>query len=830
MLTIFDRLGGSPMRWTKLGGFGLDAARPSATKPVRHAGYHYSREIRFEQSLFTLCPSRADLRPSNVFLIELFQLAGPRQATDQVVGWAALPISDYHFNIVQGRFKLPLLRGGHSWRIDKHSDVERLLLSDLSHWLCNIYLEVRHLPRETKGRDGILHREFDIEFDHLNRQVRVGDADRQRRAREKRRLGERAKAFGMAANDEDDGGADGAAADDRMWPNRKGELFRTQAEERVAAPSARRRRSFTDMLRGVGGTPVFSMLREQSSRPLRWLGRGARTPRTAPAGAEGTGGAGEAKLADVESGRAREEGEGGGAALLEDGVESWRVEERGYDSEEEMYLEDEKKSRMSGAAELGLLSYGIRRRRGEGTRYDDGGLGISEGTSVETPKVRRFRWSRLVDAQEMEMFSAAVAPDPGRRSAELPGVIALSKLRYIKQEILADLAPHNYRSQDFWLTVWVYTMAMWIRMYVHYISQYLFLSAFNVPIFSFGPKLHLMVLKYIMTSIDASTEIGLVVVGPLGVLAVLLALMLLGAMSRRLLGGLPDWASKFCAAFGLGAVLDPLFVLLVDVLVQNFDCVEHRPECAEDYTSDACECFQGDAFKLYRRMEEAQNSGVTGVFITGIVYTITTAIAAFALYKYLLFIHLNGRMLDVHRRLHLCSSDIFVPHDFEMSVHELTFVCRKARKWQGHKGEQKKVYVSKYELTDPDRPSFRELTTHIAIYILALDGKRTLHRSFLRLASGLIIEIFDESVSDSLGSRYRDLDGLLGTHQADTERGARGPGGFFAGLAAPAAAASGRALAIVPEGAEEAEGAEGAEGAEDAEDARDAEDAKIPLA
>lgn len=47
-----------------------------------------------------------------------------------------------NFEIIRGKFKLPLLRGFIDDRITKHSTIERILSSDVDHWLANLYIDV----------------------------------------------------------------------------------------------------------------------------------------------------------------------------------------------------------------------------------------------------------------------------------------------------------------------------------------------------------------------------------------------------------------------------------------------------------------------------------------------------------------------------------------------------------------------------------------------------------------------------------------------------------------------------------------------------------------
>jgi len=45
------------------------------------------------------------------------------------------------------RYKVPFLRSEMDSKIDKHTKIERLMSSDLDHWMCNLYFEVIQLPK-----------------------------------------------------------------------------------------------------------------------------------------------------------------------------------------------------------------------------------------------------------------------------------------------------------------------------------------------------------------------------------------------------------------------------------------------------------------------------------------------------------------------------------------------------------------------------------------------------------------------------------------------------------------------------------------------------------
>jgi hypothetical protein len=72
--------------------------------------------------------------------------------------------------------------------------------------------------------------------------------------------------------------------------------------------------------------------------------------------------------------------------------------------------------------------------------------------------------------------------------------------------------------------------------------------------------------------------------------------------------------------------------------------------------------------------------------MTLIIYVAEFLFTAFCLYNYLLYVHMNGRMLDVYKRLHGTSEDFFCPHDFEVAYAEVAYICEKARRWTHPKG------------------------------------------------------------------------------------------------------------------------------------------------
>lgn len=82
------------------------------------------------------------MRPGLSFLFELFLLRGTCASSDLVVGWAAFPMCDNNFCLVEGKFKCPLLRGKYDRKLDNFRKIEELICQDLDQWLCNLYFKV----------------------------------------------------------------------------------------------------------------------------------------------------------------------------------------------------------------------------------------------------------------------------------------------------------------------------------------------------------------------------------------------------------------------------------------------------------------------------------------------------------------------------------------------------------------------------------------------------------------------------------------------------------------------------------------------------------------
>ena len=338
-------------------------------------------------------------------------------------------------------------------------------------------------------------------------------------------------------------------------------------------------------------------------------------------------------------------------------------------------------------------------------------------------------------------YGYAVLRQEGRGLTGARVTEGVRKLRYLHSELLADLHPGSARTFEFWVQLVLLVAALWLRVYLHYLGQYLFLKSLRVPVFSYDVLPYAATVKYVPDALPEEMELGVVATGPAFVVGAFAGLVALSASTQAVLGFFPHVASRFIAFFGVAAVLDPLLILLVDAIAGRYNCAARFAACALNAAATDCPCVEGDAWILYRRFQNDEGSGVVGAVLTALVYlvimvraaahlqllllllqllptslprpapplSLSQMLASVALYVFLLHVHLDGRMIDVYRRVHAPEDRFFVPHDFEVSAAELKWVVDRARRWRGARGSTRKVAVCDYVLTDPLDPAFKEV-------------------------------------------------------------------------------------------------------------------------
>lgn len=203
LISKWDKLGGEPLRWNHrdvtdkppppcpLHPLGTSLhVRAScevctgwagATMPVEYAAAPTDYEASFDSRIFTFFLPQKRIRPYNALLFEVVHIPSDRECVrirnttgaeprPQVVGWCVLPIVDSNFLVINGRFRLPVMRGSYTQNFQHYSTLQTALNENLENWLANMYLEIFPHAREHFGRNEFqLQSEFTCKLLDLGR-------------------------------------------------------------------------------------------------------------------------------------------------------------------------------------------------------------------------------------------------------------------------------------------------------------------------------------------------------------------------------------------------------------------------------------------------------------------------------------------------------------------------------------------------------------------------------------------------------------------------------------------------------------------------------------
>lgn len=829
LCTMYDRLGGAPLRWSKVGKAGglASAGYSGATKPTRHWGRFFDTELKFDQAVYAMLPPPTSIRPSNVLVFELFLLGGRRSPVDRVVAWSAMPAADADFRPIDGKFRLPLLRGELNLNLDMFSKLELAISDDLDNWLGNMYVEIKHLPRSAVV-DGTTVREYDAVISYTSEMLGLSSARAQRVNRGRNAAADEAsggpikEAEGAQPISEkagllaDDPGVEDFISDDEDGYDSASDVDGEKEDAAVGAARVMTHRdhrsrytknkpsAYSSTMVGskprVGGSAYSSTL-AGGSRPSAYSS--TLTPNSKVSGASGSnayksvfsagggstsgagaytstlgggrpaagayasmlGGGGNAYasvLAGKGAGGARkrnpyasmEMGNGAGAGGASGGA---RVAADNQALSAAAAMAGKGGVRFAGAyaAERNKARdmVGAAARHGGAGDDDSGTLttagilgavpGVVQGSTAGAARRHAADQAMAAETRKLHHYMYAVTrqDNKGVKGRRLPD--SARKVRFMTEELVADLAFPSLGNVQFWIQLTLLLLALYFRIYIHYLGQWLLLRALRVPVYTFSPTGYNILLKYVPGVLPFEFELGVVVMGPISN-AIALGMFIFAAwLCLLLVRHIPEMYSRFVAFYGVATCLDPLLIFLVDAAAGFYFCQE-QTACANDISSTACVCHEGDAWKLYNRFLADEGSGVAGVILTVFLYLVLFMVAAFFTYLFLLNMHMDGRMLDVYRRLNAHESAFLVPHDMEVSLAELKDVAAKTARWRGTQGKTRKIAVCDYVLTDPLDDGFREVTSHIIIYEAGLDGSRELYRHFLRLPDGAITEVFGD--------------------------------------------------------------------------------------
>ncbi|MEQ2278554.1 hypothetical protein AMECASPLE_000145 [Ameca splendens] len=593
----------------------------ASTQPVEHQGRFYDNDLHINQSLFMSLPAASDITPSMILVFQLISLPGHGSHFSSVLAWGVFPICSLNLSLVQGRFKTPMVRGEPSPRLDQFKKIEAIISSDLDHWLCNLYFQVKKYPPGTSGET-----EYFVapSISFSNPKILTKPEDPHDRTFTQLHLQPR------------------PTTQSQLFPR---PLLVQSQQHLYTGPSCRAGES--------------TMVHSHQGSPLHLSADSACSSSSLP---------GKNDSPEVFSGSAAEKTDS-----CQEKVEG------GYQYKKKPI----KKTNSCGPSMSGR-----------------------SGPPLQADKQKMQPTVKSLSMEEMEGYtfflqSASTIPRscPPRLSDR-----AQLALRMLPSELGLPLSWQHQQLHISWhdsiqqlgLIILLLALMWFVRLYLHYCSQWLYLQAIAVPVNKFHFHAHTVDLIYQSSLLHTREELAMVVVGPLTLNAVTFLLVLIRWGCQLIFGSLPSFTSNFIMAQGVWTVLDPLAVFAVDAVLGHLAYSPDTPV--------------GDAAKLYWHFYRADGSGAAGVIITVFLYAVHFLLSITILTIYLLRFHNDGRMLDVYQRLTAKEGVYFLPEDLELSNQELSYIVKKAEQWRGFNGERRKLAAS-WKFLTPEPGQRRTLST-----------------------------------------------------------------------------------------------------------------------
>ncbi|XP_051050346.1 uncharacterized protein LOC127229305, partial [Phodopus roborovskii] len=349
-----------------------------------------------------------------------------------------------------------------------------------------------------------------------------------------------------------------------------------------------------------------------------------------------------------------------------------------------------------------------------------------------------------LEKHRISVYCSSTADDCGSGSGELA-----KHLHFASVSLFSELELAQWQSQGFWYLLLLMACLWFLRLYLHYLGQWLFLWALSTPVTKFQFYSYTVDLCYSTSSLHIGEELAVIALGPLALNTITFPLLLIRWGCQLLFSSCPDALSKLIITMGLWTVLDPLAVFIVDTFLGR---LSHNGETPI-----------ADAAKLYWMFVRTKHPAILGVVITVALYTLLFVISSLILYLYCLRLHNESWVLDAFQRIHSEEAKFFIPYDLEISNQELSHIMKKSHQWRGVNGERRKVALHDYMCKSHDakpRVSSSDhhhqdgisasavrpggVTSHISIYTVYPSGFQELYRHFLRLPDGAIVEVFGD--------------------------------------------------------------------------------------
>lgn len=331
-------------------------------------------------------------------------------------------------------------------------------------------------------------------------------------------------------------------------------------------------------------------------------------------------------------------------------------------------------------------------------------------------EAEQIKYGTVNSPQEYSEFKHCVA-----KSGVL--ITPKNKLEYIYSEIITEFGFKFYRHWATYFTFILLILMIWLSRYLHFAGQWLYLKAESFPVSDFKVILFTAELRY-ESQTKLRHEALILIIGTLFILFWFLCMCLWAFLSLLLIGRFPHVCFRIIMTWGIVMVFDPI-ITIVEAIIYGV---------VYDY-------WEVDPFRLYNYFERAEGNGVVGALLTIFLYAGLIGFCFFIFYNYFLFLHMNGRLLDIYMRLNGNEDRFFIPHDGEVSKRYLEWVCYKAKNYHTMNGDSRKISVFNYQMFDGFNTSVSKTAIHVLIYTISKDRSRELYRHFLRLPDGAITEL-----------------------------------------------------------------------------------------
>uniref|UniRef100_A0A3Q2NVJ5 Uncharacterized protein n=1 Tax=Fundulus heteroclitus TaxID=8078 RepID=A0A3Q2NVJ5_FUNHE len=480
-VALHSHLGGPPLP--------LDSSSQqtwtASTEPMEHRGRFYDNDLHINQSLFMSLPAASDISPNIVLVFQLISLPGHGGHFSSVLAWGVFPVCGLSLSLVQGRFKTPLIRGEPNPRLDQFKKIEAIISSDLDHWLCNLYFQVKKLqPGTSEGTGPFVAPSMSLSHPKIltkpedHHDLTLAQLPLQPQP----------------------------ASHSRLCPR---PLLLQSQQHLYAGSSCRAGES--SMAHSHQGSPLHRSAHSACSSSSLPVFSGSAAEKTDPC---------------------REKADGG-----------FQCKKKPI-----------KKTNSCGPSVSGRSA-----------------------PPLQADKQKMQPSLENLSMEEMEGYTFFLQSAPSAPRLCLPRLSDRARLalRMLPSELGLPLSWQQQQRHRRWhdfvqqlgLIILLLALMWFVRLYLHYCSQWLYLQAIAVPVNKFHFHAHTVDLIYQSSLLHTREELAMVVVGPLTLNAVTFLLVLIRWGCQLIFGSLPSFTSNFIMAQGVWTVLDPLAVFAVDAVL-----------------------------------------------------------------------------------------------------------------------------------------------------------------------------------------------------------------------------------------------------------------------